>query len=174
MTCEEKFWQIIAKLNWKKAGDDEAVLKPALKALAARSLADICEFADVLAEKLHAIDTREHARQAFSDFDPDDGDQYLSADAFLYARCFAVGGCIAHYDSVVSQPTEMQKDADFEALLSLAAGAYELKTGSALEHVSPVDFKTFANKEGWAKSAATRPGMYTSDTVPKGNRRPSS
>ncbi len=47
---EEVFWRIIALFNWKKTGDDDAVLLPAVTALARMSVEDIFAFDEVLAE----------------------------------------------------------------------------------------------------------------------------
>jgi Protein of unknown function (DUF4240) len=166
------FWAVIAKLNWKKTGDDDAVLGPAVKALAAKSEAQIRAFADLLAEALHALDTREHARHSSDDFDPDDGDAYLAADGFLYARACVVANGEEFYEAVLSTPSKMPKDMDFESLLSLATMAWEAKTGDEFDHLSPVDFETFANKKGWAPTKKTRAGKFTGKNVPPGNRRP--
>jgi predicted DNA-binding WGR domain protein len=46
---EEVFWRIIALFNWKRTGNDDAVLAPAVKALAQMSEADITAFEDLLA-----------------------------------------------------------------------------------------------------------------------------
>ena len=62
---EDRFWQLISRLDWQKTGDDDAVIEPTVMALAEQSADDIRGFADLLAEKLHALDTRQHARAGF-------------------------------------------------------------------------------------------------------------
>ena len=170
---EDAFWKIIALFDWKKTGDDDKVMAPAAAALAKMSEADITKFADILAEKLYALDTREHARHAEEDADPDDGDTYISADGFLYSRCVVVANGREFFDKVLADPTEMPKDMEFESLLYLAGTAYEQKTGEEFDHVSPLSFESFSNVEAWKPTAQTRPGRFTGENVSPGNRRPS-
>src|ERR1043165_2019040 len=99
---DKVFWHIISLFNWNETGDDEAVLEPACAALAAMSPDDICGFDDLLAEKLFALDTREHARACYAgELDPDDGDDYISADDFLYCRCVVIANGSECYASVL-------------------------------------------------------------------------
>lgn len=63
---ETTFWNTIALLDWSNAGDDEAVLRPALEALIAMPVDQICGFDDLLAAKLFALDTREHCRHCYA------------------------------------------------------------------------------------------------------------
>jgi hypothetical protein len=169
---EEAFWKVISLLNWKKAGDDDKVLAPAVAALAKMTEMDIETFADILAEKLYALDTREHARHAEADADPDDGDTYISADGFLYSRCVVVANGRAFFEEVLADPTQMPKDMEFESLLYLARTAYEKKTGREFDHDTPLSFESFSNADGWKPTERTTPGRYTGENVPPGNRRP--
>ena len=153
LVTDDQFWAIIAQLDWARAGDDAAVLAPAAGALATLGPAAIAAFADHLAARLHALDTRAHARQmgarAYRDEDPD----AFSGDAFLYARCVVVANGPAYYAQVLAEPRHMPKDLEFEALLGLAPRAYELATGEAFDHLAEPDFETFANEAGWAPDA---------------------
>lgn len=142
---EDVFWRIIGLFDWKKTGDDEAVLERAVAALSQMSERDIRRFADILAEKLHALDTEAHARGA--GLDPDE----LSVDEFLYVRCVVVANGHDTYEHMLADPDDMPEDLEFEAILSLAEQAYERKTGDELEHVSPVSYETFANAAGWGR-----------------------
>jgi hypothetical protein len=169
---EAAFWKIIALFNWKKTGNDDEVMAPAVAALAKLTVADIETFADIMAEKLYALDTREHARHAEEGADPDDGDTYISADSFLYSRCVVVANGRELFEKVLADPTEMPKDMEFESLLSLAGAAYEQKTGEEWDHESPVSFESFSNAEGWKPTADTKPGKFTGENVPPLNRRP--
>jgi hypothetical protein len=168
--AEGDFWSVIAKFDWNKTGDDDAVMAPAVALLASKSEAQIESFADHLAEKLHALDTREHARS--DDFDPDDGDQYLSADDFLYSRCCAVANGARFYAGVLKNPKKMPHDMEFESLLLLPAQAWEAKTGREFTYASKTDFETFANKKGWKPTRQTKKGRHTGKHVPPLNRRP--
>ncbi|MDR2212526.1 MAG: DUF4240 domain-containing protein [Pseudomonadales bacterium] len=170
---EEVFWRLIALLNWKKTGDDSVVLEPVVKALAQMSVVEIHKFEDILAEKLHALDTREYCRACYrGELDPDDGDDYISPDDFLYSRCVVVANGENFYASVLNNPEKMPQDMEFESLLSLPVIAYERKTGNEYEHTTPVSYESFQNVAGWAPTVATRSGKYTDESIPPGNRRP--
>jgi len=167
------FWEIISLLNWDKSGNDNAVMEPAVQALAALASDEIFKFEDILAEKLHAIDTRKHCKACYAgELDPDNGDDYISPDDFLYQRCVVVANGEAFYRSVVEEPANMPQGLEFESLLSLSHNAYEQKTKEQFEHVSPVSYESLQNSTGWLPSSATRPGKYTGPNIPPGNRRP--
>src|SRR5688572_16972966 len=87
MMDEDAFWSIISLLDWKQQGDDAKVLGPAVKKLAAKSKATICQFEERLALLLYQLDTRAHWKNTATD-PSDEGE--VSADWFLYARCVVV------------------------------------------------------------------------------------
>ncbi len=170
---ENAFWDIIGRLDWNRTGDDAAVLEPACASLASLDEESIFEFDDILSEKLHALDTREHCRACYAgELDPDDGDDYISADDFLYARCVVVANGRDFFAAVLADPAEMPQDMEFESLLSLPESAYERKTGKEYEHTPAVDYESFQNLAGWAPTTETRTGKFTGENVPPGNRRP--
>ncbi|HVW03000.1 MAG TPA: DUF4240 domain-containing protein [Planctomycetaceae bacterium] len=144
---DEVFWRIIGLFNWKKTGDDDAVIKPAVTALAQMSEADIERFEDILAEKLYALDTAAHAREIGEDAYREG--KHFSVDWFLYTRCVPVANGRVYYEHVVANPREMPKDMEFEALLSVGPNAYERKTGRELNHTTPVSYETYSNTFGW-------------------------
>lgn len=147
---EKEFWRIIGLFNWKRTGDDDAVLKPAVRELAKASLKDIEAFEEILCQKLYALDTVAHARQIGSDAYVDDK-HYFSVDVFLYARCCVVANGEEFYEAVLSKPTEFPKDMEFEALLELASTAYELNSGKSPAFFdTSVSYETFSNQGGWA------------------------
>lgn len=148
---EAVFWRIIGLFNWKRTGDDDAVIAPAVRALAQMGEADIAAFEDLLAEKLFALDTEAHAREIGSDaYQPG---RHFSVDEFLYARCVVVANGPDYYSRVLADPRQMPKDMEFEALLGVAAQAYERKAGREWEHVSPVSYETFSNSAGWSHAS---------------------
>jgi hypothetical protein len=170
---ENTFWHIIERFDWDKTGDDDAVLEPACAALALLDEESIFKFDDILSEKLHALDTRRHCRACYAgELDPDNGDDYISADDFLYARCVVVANGRDFYASVLADPTKFPQDMEFEALLSIPNTAYENKTGESYEHIASVSYESFQNSVGWEPTAETRPGKYTGENIPPGNRRP--
>ncbi|MBK6694307.1 MAG: DUF4240 domain-containing protein [Myxococcales bacterium] len=145
---ETVFWRIIKLFNWKKTGDDDAVLEPALVALAQMPVENIEKFEAILAEKLFALDTEAHARNTGEDAYVDDV-PYFSVDTFLYARCVVVANGEEFFRKVLADPTAMPKDMEFESLLYLSGSAYARKTGSEFEYHPPADYETFSNKAGW-------------------------
>lgn len=170
---ERTFWEIIALLDWDQTGDDDAVTEPAIHALAEMDREAIFKFDDILAEKLYALDTRAHCKACYAgELDPDSGDDYISADDFLYQRCAVVANGEEFYRSVVEDPSKMPQGLEFEALLSLPFNAIEQKTGEEYDHVSPLSYESFQNADGWRASATTQPGKFTGANIPPGNRRP--
>jgi hypothetical protein len=170
---ESSFWDIIELFDWDETGNDDAVIEPAVQALAALDQDAIFAFDNILSEKLHALDTRKHCQACYAGkLDPDDGDDYISADDFLYCRCVVVANGRGFYASVLADPAQMPQNMEFESLLSLPASAYERKTSKEYEHVPPVSYESFQNSTRWAPTATTRPGKFTDENVPPGNRRP--
>jgi hypothetical protein len=111
------------------------------------SVADIERFEDILAEKLYALDTEAHAREIGDEaFKPGN---YFSVDWFLYERCAVVANGREFHQSVLETPTQMPKDLEFEAILSIARLAYERKTGMEFDHVTPLSCETYSNQTGW-------------------------
>ncbi len=144
---EDVFWRIIGLFNWKKTGVDEAVIEPAVKALAKMTDEDIKRFDDIMSEKLFELDTEAHAREIGEEaYQPG---KYFSPDWFLYERCCVVANGRELYELVLSDPTEMPKDMEFEALLTVATNAFERKTGEEYNHFFDVSYETYSNQAGW-------------------------
>jgi len=154
MMSEEEFWSIIELLDWKHQGNDKEVLAPAIKALAAKSKTDICRFEERFAYLLYQLDTKAHASNIGADsYDPESDS--VSADGFLYARCVVVANGREFYEAVLKDPTKMPKDMEFESLLQLASGAYELKTGEDFEYSTGCSYESFSNQAGWREQSTT-------------------
>jgi hypothetical protein len=146
---EKHFWEIIALLDWNKEGDDDAVVEPAVAYLAQGPVRHIFEFADILSEKLYALDALVYAEHIGEDaWSPD---RYFSVDNFLYARCCAVVNGKNLYEQVRRNPTLMPQDLTFEALLYLPSEAYERKIGRKYDYSPAFPIETYSNKEGWKK-----------------------
>tara|TARA_R110002124_G_scaffold77590_1_gene207849 strand:- start:49 stop:495 length:447 start_codon:yes stop_codon:yes gene_type:complete len=145
---EATFWLIISLLNWSEAGNDDAVIEPAVAELSKMSEAQILGFSELLAEKLYALDTLRHAKEIGEDayIKPE---EYFSADLFLYARCVVVANGKELYEQVLIDPQVFPKDLEFEALLYIASTAYERKTGKELDYQTKISYETYANKDGW-------------------------
>jgi Protein of unknown function (DUF4240) len=145
------FWRLIALLDWSREGDDERVVEPLVRALAALPDVEIAAFQNTLASKLYALDGRawaQHSGESVWWGEPDS----LSVDGFLYARCAVVANGVELYDAVLADPTRMPRDLEFESLLYVASTAYERKTGLEFEGElddTDVSFETFSNEAGW-------------------------
>jgi hypothetical protein len=145
---EDAFWSIIARLDWTREGDDEAILEPAIQHLSSLSEAANIAFDDFLSEKLYRLDGQPYAENAGENAyrGPD---KPFSADDFLYARCYVVAQGEDFYHQVLENPEQMPEDKTFESLLDLAPKAYRRKTGQSMDHVPAYPIETFSNAEGW-------------------------
>ncbi len=86
-------------------------------------------------------DTEAHARE-IGEYAYQPG-EHFSVDSFLYTRCAVVANGPDLDDSVEADPTQMPKDCEFEAVLSVAPSAYERKTGMAFDYVPTVSYETY-------------------------------
>jgi hypothetical protein len=145
---EKQFWEIISFFNWKKTGDDDAVIKPAVVALSKMGVEDIIQFENLLAEKLFALDTKAHARE-IGEYAYQSDDKPFSVDWFLYSRCCVVANGEQYYLRALADPKRMAKDKEFEAILSVAREAYQKKTHKEFDNHSSINYETFSNKNGW-------------------------
>ena len=146
---DDEFWALLKKLNWDATGDDDAVVAPVVAELAQADVADIVEFDNILARKLFALDTEQHAKNIGEDAYREG--EHFSVDWFLYTRCCVVANGKDLFEAVVTSPTDFPKDMEFEALLNIAAAAYEEKTGEEYSHVTTPSYETFSNAKGWGK-----------------------
>jgi hypothetical protein len=145
---DKTFWTIIGRFDWKKLGNDDAVIKPGVEALAKLQAEDIFAFEEIMAEKLHALDTEAHARSIGDDAYTGE-DAFFSVDEFLYARCVAIVNGPGYFAKVLRDPKKLAKNSEFEAVLYVAQKAYEKKTGKPWKHSAKTSYETFANREGW-------------------------
>lgn len=148
---ERRFWEIIALFDWDESGDDDAVIEPAIAALKADGQDAIFDFAELLAQRLYALDTREHAKTCFAGESDDYGRDIVSADDFLYGRCAAVANGEETYASVLADPIEMPQGLEFEPLLWIAPTAFERATGDFYDYVTAVSYESFENARGWSE-----------------------
>ena len=147
---EATFWSLIDRFDWSKDEDDDAIIEPAVLALALLPDSQIQGFQQMLARKLYALDGRAWARESGPEMWFGDPDR-VAVDGFLYARGLVVANGREFYESVLADPTTFPKDADFEAILMLAADAYDRKTGLVWEELDDTDvsYETFSNTGGW-------------------------
>ena len=144
---EQDFWYIISLLDWTKTGEDDAVLEPAKRYLTEGPVRHIFDFADILSEKLYALDGRSFAQNMGSAaWTPH---KYFSVDNFLYARACVVANGAEVFNQVLNNPSEMPKDLSFEALLYLPSEAYEQKMGKPYNYSPAFPIETYSNKANW-------------------------
>lgn len=142
---DAQFWKIISQLDWEKSGEsDDAVLEPAVRALAQFSEADIYRFADILSEKLWMLDTEAHAKPSLEQSPK----SFLSVDDFLYIRCCVVANGKKAFEKILKDPSKMP-DLSFSRLLHLPSRAFEQKTGQPMKYVPAFNFETYSNEGGW-------------------------
>ena len=58
---EDDFWDLIKQLDWK-AGNNDEITAPLITKLAKLPTASIYLFQEILSQKLHALDTLQHAQ----------------------------------------------------------------------------------------------------------------
>jgi hypothetical protein len=144
---EDEFWAIVDLLDWA-AETEIASIAPAVDALSHYTIGQIYAFQELLAQRLHLLDTPAHA-QHIGDASWS-SDSYFSVDYFLYARACVVAHGKSVYKEVLETPQEMPKDCTFEALLRIASDAFEQKTGRSFYYVSSVSYETYRNEEAWS------------------------
>jgi hypothetical protein len=138
---ENLFWDTIALLDWESAD----VRAPVIAYLAQKP-EFITDFDKMLSRKLYDLDGKIFAEAVYGKEVP------ISADDFLYVRCFHVAQGKAMYESVLANPALM-KDEVFESLLSIGAEAYQLATQKT-DYVFPLTefhYETYSNAQAWGK-----------------------
>lgn len=144
---EEFFWSMVSKMDWK-LGDEWDIADSLVDRLAKKSKEKIKVFEETLAYLLYQLDTKEHAEQIGENSYKTD-DEYFPEDLFLYARCYVVAKGKDVFQRVLQNPSEMPKDKEYEALLTIAEEAYEQKTDLSLDYVTEYDYETYSNDKGW-------------------------
>ncbi|MBY0095153.1 DUF4240 domain-containing protein [Priestia aryabhattai] len=150
MMDDQLFWEIISLLDWRKE-DEKEIIEAAVKELYTFTAWKIRHFEETLSYKLFLLDTEEHAKE-MGEYRFSQQDQHFSPDLFLYARCAVVARGKEVFEDVLSNPSKMIKDTEFETLLSLSSEAYYLKMGKEFEYESGCSYETFSNKEGWSNN----------------------
>ncbi|RHW43392.1 DUF4240 domain-containing protein [Neobacillus notoginsengisoli] len=145
---EKEFWRIIDMFNWNHAGDDEKVIKKALKYLSKKADEDIFRFEDILSKLLYDLDGKEYAKHIGEGAYVNEN-TYFSPDEFLYSRCVVVANGREFYDEVLNDPKSMPEDMEFEALLYIASEAFEMKNDEEYECVPKFDYETYSNESKW-------------------------
>ena len=139
---EDRFWEIMNLLNWKKAGNDELVVRPVVTALSKLSDEDIFEFDEIMSKLLYDIDGQQW----------DAENEELSGDSFLYYRCVAVVNGRDYYYAVKELKTKLDPDLEFESALYIPAEAWAKKNkkdSGDYPHITKYSFESFSNIKNW-------------------------
>src|SRR5437763_134972 len=89
---DEKFWDLIALIDWRHEPDEDAMLRLLLVGLEREDATEIESFQRILTEKLQALDTPIRYKAA----------KEPSGDCFLYLRLYVVRRGRAFYAHVGS------------------------------------------------------------------------
>lgn len=133
------FWNLIALIDWKKRNP----MNPLISRLKKDTEETIFAFEETLSHKLFLLDTPAHAGIT------DQPETYLSADAFLYARCAVVAKGKDFFNQTVKSSTAINLEWDVEELLEVAREAYIKKTGEPFDYASSYDYETYSNRLAW-------------------------
>lgn len=145
---ELKFWELINLIDWEAENEDKVILPLVIK-LSEMNIQNIYIFEEILSEQLYKLDGKKYAENIGED-SYREGEEYFSSDIFLYARCYVIACGKKYYNTVLSDPTQMPKDKDFESLLYVSKRAYQMKTGKDdFCLLTQYSYETFSNKEGW-------------------------
>jgi Protein of unknown function (DUF4240) len=145
---EDAFWNLIGLFDWSQTGNDEAVIAPAVSALAGHPLRHIYDFKDILSQKLYLLDGVDFASHTGDNAYRVDREDF-NAELFLYARCAVVANGKLVFEEVLKHPDRMPVNVDFEAILWVANEAHRRQKGTSLRYVSAYSVETFSNEKGW-------------------------
>ena len=146
---ESEFWELIGTLPGRV---DDLSAEQLTGRLASEGPARIINFADILAEKLYAIDHPVGAEQLIRDPTAGPSPMTMGDDLFLYARCAVVAAGKSSWERILNNPAGMAGTwyaFDGEFLLLVAPDAWERVTDTAYTHESPVSYETGSNTDNW-------------------------
>lgn len=133
------FWNLIDMIDWKKRNP----MNPLIQRLKKQTEQMIFAFEETLSHKLFLLDTPAHAGLT------DQLKIYLSADAFLYARCGVVAKGRDCFQQIVKSSAVIHMEWDAEELLEVASAAYSQKTGEPYDYVPSYAYETYSNRSAW-------------------------
>jgi hypothetical protein len=147
---DSEFWELINLVPTDPPARDEAAFAPLEEALGRAGEEKIKGFEDALARHLYTLDRSELAAlpSGATGRPP-------SSDSFLYYRAAVVLAGEEAYRAVLADPERFRRftepgGPEAEFLLYVAQHAYENSTGEEWEYVSPLDYETGSNPDGWS------------------------
>ena len=142
------FWDILSKLNWRKEGNDNKVLAPAVKYLSKLSDEDIFEFENIMSKLLYDIDCKDLAIELYRSADQ------FSYDLFLYQRCTAIINGRKYYYEILNRNNKLNPDLEFESILYLPMKAWAKKhhkKTNEYPHIAEPSYESCSNIESWGE-----------------------
>jgi hypothetical protein len=144
-----EFWNIISKIDVTalERGDDDAAIRPVQTILCClKEESELVAFAEILAQKLYALDGEIYAKNA--------GESGYSGDGFLYLRLYVVARGQKYYEAVLADPKRMPRSINkwCEALLGPHKYAWARLTGQNVSDwpFSPsVSYESGSNENLW-------------------------
>lgn len=145
----DTFWKYVGLIDREALRDEDErdAVEPLIEALVKCTIDELAAFEDHLAQVLYDLDGRIYADHS--------GKSGMSADGFLFTRCYVVARGRLHYEAVLADPTKMPRTSHAwcESLLFVAVQAWATITGKEetdWDHVSPVSYETGSNAAAWA------------------------
>jgi len=136
---DEKFWDLIALIDWRHEPDEKKMLRFLPSGLDREGLEEIESFQRVLTAKLQALDTPTRYKAA----------KEPSGDCFLYLRLYVVGRGRAFYTHVGNMSRWMPHPEKWlEGLLPVAREAYLAKSGKEMPEFQGMDHESFTS-DAW-------------------------
>lgn len=142
---DEEFWALISLADLKLIDQEDCLsgVAPIVAALSKKSPEDICDFEEIMSQKLYALD---HAILI--------DELESSSDSFLYQRCYAVVSGPRYYADTFSKEKRNLGDFDWcQSLLYVAQNAWAKSQDSDWEFAASVSYETGSNEEGYKPSA---------------------
>jgi hypothetical protein len=140
------FWKLIALLDAELSDGSVDTL---VRTLCKKPLRSITGFHETLTDQLYALDRPELTKPPGS-AEP----SMMSDDVFLHFRCAVVARGTEAVASVLAAGGIVEGDwrGDVgEILLSVAARAWELKTGEPFEYETELSYESASNAEAWGR-----------------------
>lgn len=152
MLKQSEFWNLVSLIDVKalEQEDEEQAIAPLKAELVSRTVEDLKDFEEHLAQTLFSIDGRAYFEAA--------GDAAESDDSFLYVRCYVVAKGKNFFESVKFNPSMMPKDISqwCESLLYVHRIAWAQITGqdeSEWPFETAVSYESGSNLELWAEES---------------------
>ncbi|GGX56265.1 hypothetical protein GCM10011309_01250 [Litorimonas cladophorae] len=160
---DEEFWALISLADLKLVDQEDCLsgVAPIAAALSKESPENICDFEEIMSQKLYALDHAVLIDELES-----------SSDSFLYQRCYAVVSGPRFYADTFSKEKRNLGDFDWcQSLIYVAQNAWTKSQDSEWEFTASVSYETGSNEEGHKPDAKLSYSgkEYGADEQPQSN-----